>query len=238
MAEAAGTPQRLSTTGVISWYGPRFHGRKTSNGEKFDQRHLTAAHRTLPFGSLLEVTDLATGRQVRVRVNDRGPYVRERVLDLSYAAAVDLGIVKRGIVNARIELISPPLERWPEAVYSVQFGAFRYLSRAERYTGEIEAEHGTLDEAPATYYVVGPDSRSGHFRTRLGIFGSKDAARQAARRLRRAGLDTLVVQEDHEHGTAPESPDELDGATALAAPQDSGEGSEAATEQDEATQSR
>jgi rare lipoprotein A len=91
--------------GPVSWYGPGFHGRRTANGEIFDTHELTMAHRSLEFGSQVRVTNLENGRSVVVRVNDRGPYVRGRVADLSHAAANELGFVDDGVVKARIELL-------------------------------------------------------------------------------------------------------------------------------------
>jgi rare lipoprotein A len=93
--------------GMASWYGPRFHGRLTASGERFDQDDLTAAHRTLPMGTVATVRDPETGRSVRVRINDRGPHVRGRVIDLSRAAARRLGIVERGVAPVVVEV-------WPE----------------------------------------------------------------------------------------------------------------------------
>ena len=92
--------------GEASWYGPGFHGRKTANGEIFDKEALTAAHRTLPFGTLLSVKNLDNGRQVVVRVNDRGPFARDRVLDLSEAAARRLGMIETGTAHVRITIVS------------------------------------------------------------------------------------------------------------------------------------
>ncbi len=91
--------------GLVSWYGPRFHGRPTASGEVFDSGELTMAHPSLPFGSQVRVTNLANGREVVVRVNDRGPYVDGRIADLSRAAAEDLGMVRRGVVRARLALV-------------------------------------------------------------------------------------------------------------------------------------
>jgi rare lipoprotein A len=91
--------------GRVSWYGPGFHGRRTANGEIFDTHDLTMAHRSLPLGTTVRVTNLENGRSVVVRVNDRGPYVRGRVADLSHAAAQRLGFVDDGVVKARIELL-------------------------------------------------------------------------------------------------------------------------------------
>jgi len=89
--------------GTASWYGTWHQGRLTANGERFDARAFTAAHRSLPFGTILRVTNLATGKMVKVRVNDRGPYIKGRTLDLSAAAAKALGITKDGIARVRIE---------------------------------------------------------------------------------------------------------------------------------------
>jgi len=91
--------------GRVSWYGPGFHGRRTANGEIFDTHELTMAHRSLPFGSEVRVTNLENGRSVVLRVNDRGPYVRGRIADLSRAAADELGFAEDGVVKARIELL-------------------------------------------------------------------------------------------------------------------------------------
>ncbi len=91
--------------GKASWYGPQFDGKKTANGEVFDQDKFTAAHKTLPLGSKAIVTNLNNGNSVEVEINDRGPYVRERVIDVSYAAAKKLGLVEAGTAPVRIELL-------------------------------------------------------------------------------------------------------------------------------------
>lgn len=93
-------------TGVASWYGPQHHGRKTSSGEKFDMDSLTAAHATYAFGTRVRVTLLATGRSVEVRINDRFPNYKGRVIDLSRAAAREIGLMNRGTGKVRIEVIS------------------------------------------------------------------------------------------------------------------------------------
>ena len=92
-------------TGMISYYGGRFHGRKTASGARFDKNAMTAAHRTLPFGTRLKVTNLDNGKTVTVTVNDRGPYAHGRILDLSEAAARELGMLSSGTVKAKIEVL-------------------------------------------------------------------------------------------------------------------------------------
>jgi rare lipoprotein A len=101
----ASPAEATTQSGVASWYGPRFHGRRAANGEIFNQDELTAAHRKLPFGTEIRVTNLANGRSVVVRINDRGPYIKGRILDLSRAAAQELGMVKRGVVRISLEVL-------------------------------------------------------------------------------------------------------------------------------------
>ena len=98
-------PAQVYQQGLASWYGPRFHGRRTANGERFNKFHLTAAHRTLPFNTRVRVTNLQNGRSVVVRINDRGPYVRGRIIDLSYGAARLLGMQARGVVLVKVEIL-------------------------------------------------------------------------------------------------------------------------------------
>lgn len=99
-------PTAYSREGVASWYGPGFHGRKTASGERFNQRDLTCAHRTLPFGTRLKVTNLANGESLIVTVNDRGPYVGRRIVDLSREAARRLDILGTGTARVRLETAS------------------------------------------------------------------------------------------------------------------------------------
>jgi len=94
--------------GVASFYGPGFHGRKTANGEVFDQNALTAAHKKLPFGTVLNVTDIDSGRSVKVRINDRGPFIRGRDIDVSQGVAKRLGFIKKGVVNVKLEILTRP----------------------------------------------------------------------------------------------------------------------------------
>ena len=95
--------------GRASWYGGKFHGRKTANGERYDQNKLTCAHRTLPFGTMVRVVNVETHQAVIVRVNDRGPFGgKGRIIDLSKAAAAELGMLERGVINVRVEVLSIP----------------------------------------------------------------------------------------------------------------------------------
>jgi rare lipoprotein A len=98
----------MTETGLASWYGPRFHGKRTASGEVFNQEHFTAAHPTLPWGSRVKVINLDNEKSVDVRINDRGPFKQGRIIDVSRAAARALGMVRRGITTVRIELLSDP----------------------------------------------------------------------------------------------------------------------------------
>ena len=105
-AAPAGKPE-TTQVGTASWYGPGFHGHETASGEAFDQHALTAAHRTLPLGTEAKVTNLETGQSVHVTINDRGPYVQGRQLDLSQAAAKQIGLTKQGLAKVKIEAKRP-----------------------------------------------------------------------------------------------------------------------------------
>jgi len=106
-------PVAFRQVGTASWYGPGFHGRRTASGERFDQNALTAAHRKLPLGSEVKVTNLDNGRSIIVEINDRGPYKKGRVIDLSKGAARKLGIVDDGLATVRIEATSEQIA-WAE----------------------------------------------------------------------------------------------------------------------------
>ena len=98
----------LTETGLASWYGARHHGKRTASGEVFNQNHLTAAHPTLPWGTRVKVINLDNGKSVDVRINDRGPFKKGRIIDVSRAAARALGMVRQGIATVRIEWLSDP----------------------------------------------------------------------------------------------------------------------------------
>jgi len=102
----AGDSADYRAEGRASWYGSRHHGRRTASGERFDQHALTAAHRSLPFGSRVKVTNLANQRNVVVRINDRGPHAHGRIIDLSRAAAERLGMLRSGTARVRVERLA------------------------------------------------------------------------------------------------------------------------------------
>lgn len=132
-------PARIGSTetGIASWYGEPHHGRRAANGEIFDMYQLTAAHKTLPFGTWVRVLNLENGKTVDVRITDRGPFIKGRIIDLSRAAAVEAGIFVPGIARVRLQIIQPPHDE-RKAWYGVQVGAFRERQNAERLRVRME----------------------------------------------------------------------------------------------------
>jgi len=136
--------------GVASWYGKDFHGKKTSNGETYDMHAMTAAHKTLPLGVFVKVQNKENGREAVVRVNDRGPFVKNRVIDLSYSAAKTLGVDAKGTAPVRIEALGyhsggegyAAPETYDSGSYSVQIGAFKDQQNARRLSEEMRKLHG------------------------------------------------------------------------------------------------
>jgi len=182
----------LAQEGSCSWYGPQFHGRRTSNGETFDQKSFTAAHRSLPFGTQVEVTELDTGKKVRVRINDRGPFTDRRVLDVSYAAACSLGIIGRGVANVALRLVDAENEAWPGSVYALQVASFTTKPQAEAYVAALTP----AQKATAVYYIKAPEPKARGYRVRFGPFTAEDIAKDVAAELKRQGLSSDVIPED------------------------------------------
>jgi len=173
--------------GLASWYGVPFHGRRTASGETYDMHQLTAAHRTLPFGTLVRVTNLRNGRKTEVRINDRGPFIEDRVIDLSLGAARALDMVARGVVPVRLEVIAAPPD--VSGYFSVQVGAFLVRDNALRLRQRLETRYQPV-------FIREWDSPEGLFyRVYVGRVSSGEAARSLAARLRdREQLSSLVIR--------------------------------------------
>lgn len=136
----SGEPRRTTQVGIASWYGHPFHGRPTASGEIYDMEKMTAAHRTFALGTVVHVENLANQQTVEVRINDRGPFVRDRIIDLSHAAAQAISM--QGITNVRLEVIRTPPTRVVE-LYAVQIGAFSDRLEADDLRARIERKYGT-----------------------------------------------------------------------------------------------
>ena len=148
--EMTRVPVGYGQTGEASWYGKDFHGRPTASGEPYDMWAHTAAHRTLPFHARVRVTLLETGASTVVRINDRGPFVKNRIIDLSLAAARDLGLDRTGTGRVRIEVIGD------DGVYLLQLGSFKNRANAETLRDRVRAAgyHAELQQAGGITRVV------------------------------------------------------------------------------------
>jgi rare lipoprotein A len=186
-----GYPVGFVERGVASWYGPGFHGNKTANGERYDMHQLTAAHRTLPLGSIAVVRSMSTGRQVTVRINDRGPFARGRVLDLSLAGAHALGMTGAGTDQIELRVVGYQGRTAEMGVLRVQVGsfsgqenAFNLLERAKHlYTG------GRIQ------IVTLPEGK--RYRVQIGQFSSEAQAEAAALHLESSlRLQAFVFRDD------------------------------------------
>ena len=130
-------------TGVASWYGPPYHNRKAANGEVFDMHALTAAHKTLPLGSVVRVTNLGNGKAALMRITDRGPFVGDRVLDLSLGAAKEIGVYRTGLANVKIEVLDAPKPLDRGGRWCVQIGAFADSDEAARLKSRLMRKYKT-----------------------------------------------------------------------------------------------
>lgn len=178
-------------TGLASWYGggDGFEGKPTASGEILDGRKLTAAHRTLPLGTYVEVVNTLTGQTVRVKINDRGPFVKGRIIDLSREAARELGVIGPGVAPVRVTVVAPGpavLEVSPTGRWGVQVGSF-----ASAYRGETLAEK--LRAAGRPVYT---EPFGGLTRVKVGPFGSKDAAARELARLESEGYEGILTPAD------------------------------------------
>jgi len=199
-------------TGVASWYGKKFHGKATANGERYDMHAMSAAHKTLPMPTMVRVTNLDNGRSVVVRVNDRGPFVKSRIIDLSYAAARSLGYDKKGTAHVRVQAldgnnvssarnnppaistqparqvsnraVSYPVATQDGSIY-VQLGAFLARSNAKKLRQEL------VDAFPSIriHHRSQPDL----YRVRIGPFNEVSETESIITSLQKQGYNNTVV---------------------------------------------
>lgn len=182
-------PGGFVQTGIASWYGPEFHGQPTSSREIYNMHDLTAAHNSLPLGALVMVTNLSNGKSVVVRINDRGPFVKGRVIDLSYAAAKALDMIGPGTVEVRIELLpSPSLPRLPPS-FSVQVGSFIIRENADQLRRELENSYKNV------FITELRTPRQVYYRVRLKA-ENLEAARELALKLAASGYTAIVYEEE------------------------------------------
>jgi rare lipoprotein A len=192
--------------GVSSWYGKEFHGRPTASGERFDMNGLSAAHRTLALGTRARITNLENGRAVDLVINDRGPFIRGRILDCSYGSAKALGFAGAGLARVRIEVLeegrerprrSPPpgevlvapgahTETVLDGSYTVQAGAFASETNAQRFRDQLSKAFGDA------YVIKFRDL----YRVRLGHLATEDEAEALHTRIQKSGIESFVTRND------------------------------------------
>ena len=183
-------PPNYTEEGIASWYGVPYHGRRAANGEIYDMYKLTAAHRTLPFETVVRVTNQKNGKQVDVRITDRGPFVEGRIIDLSLGAARELDMVGAGIAPVRLVLVSA-LTNPASGFFTVQVGAFLSHDNAERLRRQMQDRYSFA-------LIQEYDAPQGLFyRVRVGKLASEDAARSFAEQLRqKENVQPFVVRLD------------------------------------------
>lgn len=182
-------PVGYSEEGIASWYGVPYHGRPAADGEIYDMETLVAAHRLLPFNTWLKVTNLQNQESVDVRVIDRGPFVDGRILDLSKAAARQIGLLGPGIGRVRLEVIAAPVDIPSNDFYAVQVGAFAVYANAERARERYAQQIGTASIA---------EKRGARpmWRVLVGKEPSVEAARHLAEQLRGEDKNVFIVRLD------------------------------------------
>jgi peptidoglycan lytic transglycosylase len=188
---ATGYPIGYVERGMASWYGPGFHGRKTANGETYDMHQLTAAHRTLPLGSVVQVRSLTSGRTVTVRVNDRGPFAKNRILDLSQAGAQALSMIGSGTDQVEIRVVAYRGRPGAMGYLRVQVASFAEQANAQALAWRLRTQYS--DVRIETVDLAG----GRRYRVHVGRFTSEQQAEAVASRLEaQFQVEPLVVRDD------------------------------------------
>jgi rare lipoprotein A len=181
-----------SQTGIASWYGPGFHGKATASGVVYDQNDLTAAHQTLPLGTRVMVTNLETGSSTEVTINDRGPFAKGRIIDLSFAAGKALGMIGPGTIPVRVQVVDSGPHKI-ESIrgsldYTLQLGSFSQLENAQKLRDRLATIHNEVAIAPLQLKDVT------YYRVQVGTFSDRNTAEEKARQLSQAGFPVIVME--------------------------------------------
>jgi rare lipoprotein A len=171
--------------GVASWYGADFHGKQTSSGEVYDMYQLTCAHNTLPLGTIVMVTNLENGKSVELKINDRGPFVKERIIDVSYAAAQMLGMWEKGTALVKVEVIGSA----PELIqrFTLQVGSFADETNAQKLAEQLRKSFDNV------YVTTMETLTQKYHRVRVGQFETRESALPIAEKLSQMGFKVLVT---------------------------------------------
>ena len=178
-------------TGIASWYGPGFHGQTTASGVIYNQNEFTAAHQTLPMGTRVMVTNLNNARLVEVLVNDRGPFAKGRIIDLSHAAAQSIDMIGPGTAPVRIEVIEAPyrIQSIRAALdYTLQLGSFSQLENARQLRDRLQRSFSDIAIVPLQ------SGKSAYYRVQLGTFSNRAAAEEQARQLAQTGYSVIIME--------------------------------------------
>lgn len=205
IASRAGNPTTVTALeGLASYYAEPYHGRRTASGEVFDSyQEVTAAHRTLPFNTVVKVTNQSNGREVEVRINDRGPFIEGRVIDLSYKAAREIDMVRAGVAPVKLAILKEGSQRTPvptagvgpppppapslEALYTIQVAAFASQDAAEALKRNLEQRY--RDVSVQTFSTT-----QTFYRVRVGRLPDLDSAEKLSEQLRDERFDPFVVR--------------------------------------------
>ena len=185
-------PPKIGSTesDIASWYGHPYHGRRAANGEVYDMDKLTAAHRTYPFETWIRVTNLSNDRTVDVRIQDRGPFIRGRIIDLSRAAAREIELLGPGITKVKLTVIAPP-KNVPkqQELFAIQAGAFRERARAVALQDQMKLRFGSAR-------IVERSGEPPMYRVLVGEYETEEQAEVDAAQLRGGGAAGMVVRLD------------------------------------------
>lgn len=199
--------------GMASWYGPKFHGRMTASGERYDKHEMTGAHRTLPMPSIVKVTRLDTGKSVKVRINDRGPFSHRRVIDLSQAAAEELDMIRVGTAKVRVQYLSQETEQFiadmglkkpdgwgdsPRTFAAVPAGDISTADLTPPEPRPLMESSFAFDQVPAVTpepsfdVSLSPAAGAGHYRIQAGSFGNPQNAERVVGELQALGAASMT----------------------------------------------
>jgi peptidoglycan lytic transglycosylase len=182
---------RLSQTGIASWYGPGFHGKATASGDIYNQADLTAAHQTLPLGTAVLVTNLENGSSTQVTINDRGPFAKGRIIDLSYAAAQSIDMVGPGTALVRVDIIDSPtrIQTIRSSLdYTLQAGSFSQLENAQQLRDRLAKSFSDVTIAPQRFKDIT------YYRVQMGTFSDRAAAEEQARQVTQSGYSVIIME--------------------------------------------
>ncbi len=186
-SKPAAGPGIYRETGIASWYGKDFRGKRTASGEIFDMNGMSAAHRTLPLGTVIRVTNLDNFKSVKVKVNDRGPFSGNRILELSYGAARELAFAAQGTAHVKIETVEQPQE---PGLYTVQAAVFVEEENALLLKDRLSKKFEVISIVPF-------ETNLGKFyRVRVGTYNTEEKAELVAGKLKLEGLEPFVLRKD------------------------------------------